>query len=101
MRRKLIVALSLLGSGGVLFMTGVEVFLRKRSFPFWLRFFGISIGLFLTLIGIPMLLCACLVFPNIPDGLASYIVATVLLIYLYIAGALICQKQCRMREEDS
>ncbi len=52
--KKWIMFLSYPGIGILLFITGIEIFRRKKPLDFWLRFWSVTVGLTFLLIFVPL-----------------------------------------------
>lgn len=98
--KKWIMFLSYPGIGILLFITGIEIFRRKKPFDFWLRFLSVTMGLTLLLIFVPLGFVSILLLPRIPThSVWVDIIGGLELLYLYLSGVFICHRQLVMREQ--
>ena len=98
--KKWMIFLSYPGIGILLFITGIEIFQKKKPFDFWIKFCGATIGLTLLLIFLPLGLVSILLLPHIPaHSVWLDIVGGLELVYLYASGVFVCYRQLTMREQ--
>lgn len=98
--KKFMILLSYFGIGILLFASGIEVFLHKKTFAFWLKFVAHTFGWLIILFVLPVSLYNGLLKPLLADGTASTIAGVLVMIYAYAAGVFICWRQFLLRQKS-
>lgn len=99
--KKHIIWLSFIGVGILFFSTGIEVFLKKKSFDFWMRFFGVAIGLLIILCVVPFIIIDIIGTPSVSSNISFFnTVGLLAVVYLYGAGVFICKKLLSLHDSN-
>lgn len=96
--KKYLALFSFLGIGILIFITGIELLMKKRTYSFWIKFFAQAFGWILLLYFLPILLVNIFVVPNLPQIEFLGIISA---LYFYGTGVLICSKLITLRNIDT
>ncbi len=98
MIKKYLALLSFPGIGLLIFITGFEMLMKKRTYSFWAKFFAQAFGWVILLYFVPIFLVNILIVPHLPQlGFLGIISA----FYFYGAGVLICSKLITLRNNNA
>lgn len=98
MKKKYFALFSFPGIWILIFITGLETLMKKRTYSFWVKFFAQAFGCVVLLYFVPIFLVNILVVSSLPQLEFFGIISA---LYFYGTGVLICSKLITLRNIDA